>query len=58
MRKATDVDYDWDIKIVYTLRRRTKKGISVYGTTELGTKFQTTYRMSWRRFKKSLKNYF
>lgn len=58
MRKAVKVDYEWDVKIVYTLRIRTKNGIGVDAITDLGTKFQTTHPCSWRVFKKSLKSYF
>lgn len=55
MRKAVVVDYEWDIKIIYTLRCRTKNGIGIDGVTDMGHKFQTTHKCSWRRFKKSLK---
>ena len=58
MRKTVSIDYDWDIKIVYTLRTRTKLGIGVDGVTDMGHKFQTTHKCSWRRFKKNLKYIF
>lgn len=55
MRRAVAVDYEWDVKIVYTLRIRTKNGIGVDAITDMGHKFQTTHKCSWRYFKKSLK---
>lgn len=58
MRRAVEVDYDWDIKIEYTLRTRTKTGIGVDAMTDMGHRFQTTHKCSWRVFKKSLKHYF
>lgn len=55
MRKVTVVDYEWDIKIDYVLRCRTKNGIGIDAITDIGTRFQTTKKCSWRSFKKSLK---
>jgi len=58
MRKAVKIDYEWDTRIEYTLRIRTKTGIGVDAITDMGHRFQTTHKGSWRRFKKSLKHYF